>query len=201
MRTAGIILTAIFMMNMMMETQANERKTVRSKLDEVTVFFHGAELKHSAEIALTQGENEVWIEGLSTQIDAGSLNIRAGAGIVISAYEFVPAHVSEHISDPVLRKLRDSLVMYQKKGQQIDIEMKAVLRQSEIYPATLKNAAKFRLNHAQILRQLVFVNFTHGKPVKCSEDKRAAHQRGDLRETKPQLEKQSYASRYRSADG
>jgi len=123
MRTAGIILTAIFMMNMMMETQANERKTVRSKLDEVTVFFHGAELKHSAEIALTQGENEVWIEGLSTQIDAGSLNIRAGAGIVISAYEFVPAHVSEHISDPVLRKLRDSLVMYQKKGQQIDIEM------------------------------------------------------------------------------
>ena len=38
MRTAGIILTAIFMMNMMMETQANERKTVRSKLDEVTVF-------------------------------------------------------------------------------------------------------------------------------------------------------------------
>ena len=70
------------MMNMMMETQANERKTVRSKLDEVTVFFHGAELKHSAEIALTQGENEVWIEGLSTQIDAGSLNIRAGAGIV-----------------------------------------------------------------------------------------------------------------------
>lgn len=123
MRTAGIILTGIFMMSMMTETQANERKTVRSKLDEVTVFFHGAELKHSAEIALTQGENEVWIEGLSTQIDAGSLNIRAGAGIVISAYEFVPAHVSEHISDPVLRKLRDSLVMYQKKGQQIDIEM------------------------------------------------------------------------------
>ena len=59
MRTAGIILTAIFMMNMMMETQANERKTVRSKLDEVTVFFHKTELKHSAEIALTQGKNEV----------------------------------------------------------------------------------------------------------------------------------------------
>lgn len=56
---------------------------------------------------------------------------------------------------------------------------------AKFYPATLKNEAKFRLNHTQILRQLVFVNFTHGKPVKCSEDKRAAHQRGDLRETKP----------------
>ena len=111
-------------MSMMTETQANERKTVlRSKLDEVTVFLRGAELKHSAEIALTQGENEVWIEGLSTQIDAGSLNIRAGEGIVISAYEFVPEHVSEQITDSALRKLWDSLVMYQKNVQQIDIEM------------------------------------------------------------------------------
>ena len=123
MRTAGIILTGIFMMSMMMETQANERKTVRSKLDEVTVFLRGAELKHSAEIALTQGENEVWIEGLSTQIDAGSLNLRAGEGIVISAYEFVPKHVSEQITDPTLRKLRDSLVLYQKNVQQINIEI------------------------------------------------------------------------------
>ena len=110
-------------MSMMMETQANERKTVRSKLDEVTVFLRGAELKHSAEIALTQGENEVWIEGLSTQIDAGSLNLRAGEGIVISAYEFVPKHVSEQITDPTLRKLRDSLVLYQKNVQQINIEI------------------------------------------------------------------------------
>lgn len=119
-------------MSMIMEVQAHEKKNVLSRLDEATVFYRGAELKHSASVALTAGENEVWLEGLSANIDAASLKVGASGGVVISAYEFVPKHIAEKSADPAIQKMLDSLVFYQKKVQEIDIEMKVNTQMLEL---------------------------------------------------------------------
>ena len=59
--------------------QAQEKiKTIKSKLDEATVFLHGAELSHTAVVTLLKGENEFKIDGLSPNIDINSLKIKSG---------------------------------------------------------------------------------------------------------------------------
>lgn len=69
--------------------KANEDiKTVRSKLNEATVFLQGAELTHSASTALTSGNNEFKVDKLSPNIDKNSLKIKASNGVLISSFEF-----------------------------------------------------------------------------------------------------------------
>lgn len=132
MKATILILTNIFMMSMMMETHAYEKKNVLSKLDEVTVFYRGAELKHSASVTLTAGENEVWVEGLSANIDASSLKVGANGGVIISAYEFVSKHNSGKSADPLIQKMSDSLVFYRKKLKEVEIETKVNTQMLEL---------------------------------------------------------------------
>ena len=103
---------------------AENREVVSSKLNEVTLFFQGAELTHSATVSLVKGTNEVWVGGLSATIDQSSLKIKASGGAVISAYEYSVDYLSEKRSVPSVRKLQDSVAFYQKKFQQIEVDTK-----------------------------------------------------------------------------
>ncbi|MDR2470225.1 MAG: DUF4139 domain-containing protein [Tannerella sp.] len=103
---------------------AEDREVVSSKLNEVTLFFQGAELTHSATVSLEKGTNEVWIGGLSAAIDQSSLKIKTTGGAVISAYEYSVDYLSEKRTVPTVRKLQDSVAFYQKKSQQIEVDTK-----------------------------------------------------------------------------
>jgi hypothetical protein len=103
---------------------SQDKKTVKSKLNDATVFFQGAELTHSASYALTKGENEIYIEGLSPNIDKNSLKIKASNGVVVSAYEFSVDFLTENKSPgSVAKKLQDSIDLYRKKLEQINTDI------------------------------------------------------------------------------
>lgn len=103
---------------------AQEKKAVKSKLDNATVFFQGAELTHTANSSLTKGENEISIEGLSPNIDKNSLKIKVTNGVIVSAYEYSIDYLSESKSaNPILKKLQDSVDFYDKKLEQINTEI------------------------------------------------------------------------------
>ncbi len=103
---------------------AQEKKAVKSKLDNATVFFQGAELTHTASSSLSKGENEISIEGLSPNIDKNSLKIKATNGVIVSAYEYSIDYLSESKSaNPALKKLQDSVDFYDKKLEQINTEI------------------------------------------------------------------------------
>jgi hypothetical protein len=95
---------------------------VHSTLDEVTLFFHGAELTHSAKAPLTKGENEIVIDGLSPVIDRNSLKIKVTGGAVVSAYEFSVDYLSNENTSPAVRKLTDSIDFYRKRLQQTEVD-------------------------------------------------------------------------------
>ncbi len=74
-----IILSYFFSLNAI----AVDNKNVHSKIEEVTVFFQGAELVHTASTSLQKGNNEVWISGLSPNVDRNSLKIKTTNGVVV----------------------------------------------------------------------------------------------------------------------
>ncbi|SHE86322.1 mucoidy inhibitor MuiA family protein [Dysgonomonas macrotermitis] len=103
---------------------ADDKKTIKSKLDAVTVFFQGAELNHSASGTLSRGENEIYIEGLSPNIDVNSLKIKASNSVIISSYEFSVDYLSESkVVSPASKRLLDSIDFYQKKVEQLNTDI------------------------------------------------------------------------------
>ncbi|MDR0757028.1 MAG: DUF4139 domain-containing protein [Tannerella sp.] len=101
---------------------AEVKHTVHSTLDEATLFFHGAELTHSAKAPLAKGENEILIDGLSPVIDRNSLKIKVTGGAVVSAYEFSVDYLSDGNTSPVVRMLTDSIDACRKKLQQTEVD-------------------------------------------------------------------------------
>jgi len=104
---------------------AQDKKTIKAKLNEATVFFQGAELIHTASSTLTKGENEIYIEGLSPNIDKNSLKIKTSNNVIVSAYEFSVDYLSEgRASNALTKKLNDSIDHYGKLLAQINTDIK-----------------------------------------------------------------------------
>jgi len=103
---------------------AQEKKTVKSKINDATVFFQGAELTHTASSTLSKGENEIYIEGLSPNIDKNSLKIKATNGVIVSAHEFSIDFLSESKPvNPTMKRLQDSIDYYDKKLEQVNTDI------------------------------------------------------------------------------
>ncbi len=125
MKTRVLIFVILLSTGTISYLSAQEKKTLKSKLNDVTVFFRGAELSHSAASSLVKGENEIIIEGLSPAIDKNSLKIKTTQGVIVSAYEFSVDYLSDTKSpNPVITKLRDSIDFYEKKVENVTTDIK-----------------------------------------------------------------------------
>lgn len=91
--------------------------TVKSRLTDATIFFRGAELTHQVSCNLTKGENEIYIENLSSNIDKNSLKIKTPDGVLVSMYEF--ANEDSFPENSVMTKMQDSLATYNKQLEEI----------------------------------------------------------------------------------
>ena len=107
-----------------MEMLADGTKSAPAKLNEATVFYRGAVLEHTASVTLDKGDNEVWIEGLGSGIDEGTLKIGMSGGALITAYEYVPRHQTEKAADASTQRVLDSLKTQENRLRQISVETK-----------------------------------------------------------------------------
>ena len=85
---------------------ANNTKTT---LQKATVYFSGAELTHTANVNLTQGENEITLEGLTPNIDINSLKINVNNSVMVASSEFSNDYLTEKKSSDLVKKLQDSI--------------------------------------------------------------------------------------------
>ncbi len=116
MKTKQLLITAAFVS----ATSLSAKKIEKSKIKEATVFFQGAVLTHTASSILDRGENEIYIEGLSPNIDKNSLKITTTNGVIVSASEFSVDFLSEsQAANQITKKLNDSISIYEKKLEQI----------------------------------------------------------------------------------
>lgn len=125
------------------EGNANEKKTIKAQLDEATVFFQGAELTHSATANLIRGENEIWIEGLSPNIDKNSLKIKTSNGAVISSFEYSVDYLFRgKTENEATKKIQDSIDIYKQKLSLLETDIKVNAELSDILKkSTDKNTA------------------------------------------------------------
>ena len=114
----------ILCLSVAFNSYAEEKKTIKSTLQNVTVFFQGAELTHKASAALIKGENEIWIEGLSPNIDRNSLKINATNGVFITSYEYSIDYLNPKSVSPTTRKFQDSIMVYNKQIKDADVKLK-----------------------------------------------------------------------------
>ena len=98
------------------------QKQVSAKLDSVTVYLKGATLYHSVPVTLKSGSQEVVIDGLSPDVATSSLKVSAN-GVLISAMEFSKDFITPKEESARLKKLSDSLDMYEKQLQEAKDEL------------------------------------------------------------------------------
>lgn len=143
MKTKLIFIAIMLLTGLPEEGNANEKKTIKAQLDEATVFFQGAELTHSATANLIRGENEVWIEGLSPNIDKNSLKIKTSNGAVISSFEYSVDYLFRgKTENEATKKIQDSIDIYKQKLSLLETDIKVNSELSDILKkSTDKNTA------------------------------------------------------------
>ncbi|MDR2918500.1 MAG: DUF4139 domain-containing protein [Tannerella sp.] len=124
METKRLFMAGIFLMFLIMNTNAYEKKTISSGLNEATIFYNGAELKHSASATLTKGSHELIIKDLSPNVDPNSIKIKTNNGVMVSAYEYYEDHISKKNIEQIRKEVEDSVNYYQEKIKLIEIEIK-----------------------------------------------------------------------------
>lgn len=103
---------------------AQEKKTVLSTLKEATVFFQGSELTHMATYPLNKGVNEIYLEGLSPNIDVNSLKIKTTNGVVVSTYEFSVDYLSAGKKEnSLIKKLEDTIAENEKALELVNTDI------------------------------------------------------------------------------
>jgi uncharacterized protein (TIGR02231 family) len=99
-------------------------KPVTSRVTAATVFLQGAELTQTASLTLKKGTNEISIEGLSPDIDRGSLRVNIGGGVVVSAHEFSMDYLSSTKAPSArLKMLQDSIDIYQEQIAKVNVDL------------------------------------------------------------------------------
>ena len=77
------IVVLAFLLGSIIRVQAGEKEIVKATLNEVTVYSQGAQLHHKANYSVKTGVTEIIVEGISTYIDAKSIQVKATGNIVI----------------------------------------------------------------------------------------------------------------------
>jgi TonB-dependent SusC/RagA subfamily outer membrane receptor len=88
---------------------------IPSVLKEVTVFYKGAEMVHTASHKLKSGDNEIYIHDLSSFIDENSLKIKTSNGVIVSSFEYSKDYLKENTLTVKEKRLQDSLDLYQQQ--------------------------------------------------------------------------------------
>lgn len=162
METKQLFWAGIFLAFTIIHANANEKRTISSRLDDATVFLRGAELRHSASITLTRGTHELIIKDLSPAVDPNSIKIKTSAGVMVSAYEYYEDHVSKNNIERVRKEVTDSIHYYQDKIKLIDIEIKVNKEMHELFGKSItqqilrseKDSSKNKMSLDELIKSI-----------------------------------------------
>lgn len=120
---------------------ANDKVTVKSTLNSVTIYTQGAQLQHKANYAIKAGLSEVIVEGISPQIAAGTIQVKATGAVVIldSKYEFYyPQPSAQATVAAVPLKIRNAIKALEDSIRNIDFELRDINDEIDVLVAARK---------------------------------------------------------------
>lgn len=120
---------------------ANDKVTVKSSLHSVTVYTQGAQLQHKANYTVKAGLSEVIVEGISPQISAGTIQVKATGAVVIldSKYEYYYPQPNMQVTATELPlKVRNAIKVLEDSIKLINFELRDINDEIEVLVAARK---------------------------------------------------------------
>ncbi|MFM7005966.1 MAG: DUF4139 domain-containing protein [Flavobacteriales bacterium] len=120
---------------------ANDKVTVKSSLHTVTVYTQGAQLQHKANYTIKAGLCEVIVEGISPQISAGTIQVKATGAVVIldSKYEYYYPQPNAQINAGELPpKVRSAIKTLEDSLRLVNFELRDINDEIEVLVAARK---------------------------------------------------------------
>ena len=120
---------------------ANDKVTVKSTLHSVTVYTQGAQLQHKANYTVKAGLSEVIVEGISPQISAGTIQVKATGAVVIldSKYEYYyPQPNIQWTKTELPLKIRNAIKVLEDSIRVVNFELRDINDEIEVLVAARK---------------------------------------------------------------
>ena len=120
---------------------ANDKVTVKSTLHSVTVYTQGAQLQHKANYTIKAGLSEVIVEGISPQIAAGTIQVKATGAVVIldSKYEYYyPQPQLELVVRELPPKIKSAIRVLEDSIRLVNFELRDINDEIEVLVAARK---------------------------------------------------------------
>lgn len=99
---------------------------VSAQLSDVVVYRTGAELRQTAAVSLSRGDNEIRLDGLSPVAEAGSFRISLDNGVCLVSHEYGVEALPPERSTALVRSLRDSLSAVEQRCAALSDETAAL---------------------------------------------------------------------------
>ncbi len=96
-----------------------------AKATGATVYFNSAELSQSMSVFLPKGTSEIVVKNVADYLNENTIQVGAPSSITVLSVQFTDNYISEFEvdeSNPVIKKVRDSITYLQKEVNKINIE-------------------------------------------------------------------------------
>ncbi len=128
-------------------------------IDEATVFLSGAELTSRAKVNLQKGENEVLFSNVAGDVNAQSISVSVGNGVVVEAATFQNNYLATEVVSPKFKELKDSAELLTETRQQISNRITVLNEQIAILQENRKVSGNANgLSTAELMKMLDLIN-------------------------------------------
>ena len=94
-----------------------------AKVKAATVYFNAAEISQTTSLNLPLGTSEIVIKNVAVDLNESSIQIGTPANVTVLSVQFTNNYISEYETDiksPLLKRVRDSIVLVQKEIQKVN---------------------------------------------------------------------------------
>lgn len=165
-----IVLVIILSVSLSMNLYSKEKKTVKALPEHATVFFKGAEVTHSVATTLARGDNEIWVRGLSPNIDQNSIRISTTGGVLVSSFTFTVDYLSKQSAPAAnVKQWQDSLAVCNEGLKVINDNLQTV---NEVIQLLNKNKDISRNEKAVVADIIQLTDYYKTKMTELLKEKR-----------------------------
>ena len=135
MKKIGVL---VLLIGSIFRAEAGEKEIVKATLNEVTVYSQGAQLYHKANYTVKTGVTEIIVEGISSFIDAKSIQVKAVGNVVIldSRYSLYYPQPGPLTEDGIPVKIKKDIALLEDSLRNLGYDQKEIQDEIDVLNTT-----------------------------------------------------------------
>lgn len=125
MKSTWMYLSLLFI-SFSLAAQTTKRVTVETKMEKVTVFMKGAQVKRTGKQLISTGKQEIVFTGISTDIEKQSVQVKADGKLTILSVKVQRDYLKE-------QEVREEIKTFQTKQEQLADKKAVTQKMLEVY--------------------------------------------------------------------